>query len=174
MMALVQEGHPEPGAEAIAARAGVGLRTVFRLFRDMESICAEMLQPQRQEFVACFTDRFTAPRGPARLRELYLRLAALYELRLPVRRAGMIRRYSSPSLAGAMRELDSTIAAFIELQVPGTDPGVQTRRDMLNLLMSFEAWMRLRDDQGLSQQNALALLTRAIDQQLAEETACGM
>jgi AcrR family transcriptional regulator len=172
-MALVQEGHPEPAAEAIAERAGVGLRTVFRLFRDMESICAEMLQPQRQEFVTCFTATFASPRGSARLRELYQRLAALYEVRLPVRRAGMIRRYSSPSLSGAMRELNTTIAAFIEAQIPGADPAVQTRRDMLNLLMSFEVWTRLRDDQGLSQDRALAVLTRAIDQQLVEETACG-
>jgi hypothetical protein len=97
----------------------------------------------------------------------------LYEVRLPVRRAGMIRRYSSPSLSGAMRELNTTIAAFIEAQIPGADPAVQTRRDMLNLLMSFEVWMRLRDDQGLSQDRALAVLTRAIDQQLVEETACG-
>lgn len=29
-----------PSAEAVAARAGVGLRTVFRHFRDMESLSA--------------------------------------------------------------------------------------------------------------------------------------
>jgi AcrR family transcriptional regulator len=64
MLALILEGKPDPGAEAVAARAGVGLRTVFRLFSDMESICAEMLVPQRLEFVECFTQsNRAAPRG---------------------------------------------------------------------------------------------------------------
>jgi AcrR family transcriptional regulator len=167
MLALILEGKPDPGAEAVAARAGVGLRTVFRLFSDMESICAEMLVPQRLEFVECFTQRFVEPRGAARLRELYLRLARLYEARMPLRRAGMIRRYSSPSLAGAMRELDTTIAAFIELQIPDSETRAVERRQMLNLLMSYEAWMRLRDSQGLDAEATRALLLHAIDQQLA-------
>jgi AcrR family transcriptional regulator len=167
MLDLIREGNPDPRAEDVAARAGVGLRTVFRLFSDMESICAEMLVPQRLEFVACFTQRFVEPRGAARLRELYLRLARLYEARMPLRRAGMIRRYSSPSLAGAMRELDATIAAFIELQIPETEPRARERRQMLNLLMSYEAWMRLRDSQGLDAEATRALLLQGIEQQLA-------
>jgi hypothetical protein len=86
---------------------------------------------------------------------------------MPLRRAGMIRRYSSPSLAGAMRELDTTIAAFIELQIPDSETRAVERRQMLNLLMSYEAWMRLRDSQGLDAEATRALLLHAIDQQLA-------
>ncbi len=167
MLALVQEGQPDPGAEAVALRAGVGLRTVFRLFRDMESICAEMLAPQRLEFVQCFMTPFTAGHGAARVRELYARLAGLYEVRMPLRRAGMIRRYTSPSLAGGMRELDTAIAGFINHEVPGGDAASEERRVMLNFLMSYEAWMRLRDGQGLDAAQTLATLEKAIDQQLA-------
>jgi AcrR family transcriptional regulator len=38
MIALVSEGLTMPPAEAVAARAGVGLRTVFRLFEDMDGL----------------------------------------------------------------------------------------------------------------------------------------
>ena len=38
MLALIEEGDMAPGAEAVAARAEVGLRTVFRHFKDMESL----------------------------------------------------------------------------------------------------------------------------------------
>jgi AcrR family transcriptional regulator len=38
MIALVSEGLAMPPAEAVAARAGVGLRTVFRLFEDMDGL----------------------------------------------------------------------------------------------------------------------------------------
>jgi AcrR family transcriptional regulator len=162
MLELVQEGNPDPGAEAVAVRAGVGLRTVFRLFRDMESVCAEMLVPQRQEFVDCFLARYTAPRGPERVRELFARLASLYEFRMPLRRAGTIRRYSSPSLAAAIRELDDTIAGFLELQVPEDRAAL----DMLNLLISYETWMRLRDSQRLSYEQTVATLRAAMDRYL--------
>jgi AcrR family transcriptional regulator len=163
MLELVHEGNPDPAAEAVAARARVGLRTVFRLFRDMESICAEMLKPERQDFVDCFLARFTAPRGPSRVRELFGRLSRLYERGMPLRRAGVIRRYSSPSLAAAIKELDDTIAAFLQLQLPD-DPD---RLDMLNLLMSYEAWIRMRDSQQLTYERTLATLTAAINRYLA-------
>jgi AcrR family transcriptional regulator len=159
---LVQEGNPEPAAEAVAARAGVGLRTVFRLFRDMESICAEMLKPERQDFIDCFLARFTAPRGPDRVRELFGRLARLYERGMPLRRAGVIRRYSSPSLAAAIKELDDAIDAFLLVQVPGD----QASLDMLNLLLSYEAWMRLRDSQNLPYERTVATLAAAMDRYL--------
>lgn len=165
MLALILEGNPEPGAEAIAARAGVGLRTVFRLFSDMESICAEMLLPQRAEFVELFMTRLEAAKGPPRVRELWLRLSHLYEKRMPLRRAGMIRRYSSPSLAGAMREMDTAIADFLDRQIPGE--AARPRRATLNLLMSYESWLRLRDNQGLGEAETRDTLMRAIDTVLA-------
>ena len=42
MIELIGEGHITPGAEDVAARAGVGLRTVFRHFNDMESLYAAL------------------------------------------------------------------------------------------------------------------------------------
>ncbi len=162
MLELLREGDPAPGAEAVAARAGVGLRTVFRLFRDMESVFAEVLVPQRQEFVDCFITGYAATRGPDRVRELFGRLSRLYELHMPLRRAGIIRRYSSPSLAAAIRALDDAIADFLKQEVP-EDPAAL---DMLNLLMSYEAWIRLRDSQLLSFDQAYATLRTAIDRYL--------
>jgi AcrR family transcriptional regulator len=159
---LVHEGNPEPAAEAVAARAGVGLRTVFRLFRDMESLCAEMMAPQRAEFATCFIARFTAPRGPDRVRELFSRLVPLYEHRMPLRRASTIRRYSSPSLAAGMQELDDTIGAFLAVQFPEIAPD-SADMNMLNLLMSYEAWMRLRDIQQLPHDETVRTLRNAID-----------
>jgi len=163
MLELVQEGDPDPAAEAVAARANVGLRTVFRLFRDMESICAEMLKPEREDFVVCFVARFSSPRGPNRVRELFGRLARLYERGMALRRAGVIRRYSSPSLAAAIKELDDTIAAFLRLQLPDDE----ARLDMLNLLLSYEAWLRLRDSQNLSYERTAATLAAAMEHYLA-------
>ena len=161
MLALVQEGNPDPRAEDVAARAGVGLRTVFRLFRDMETVVAEMLAAQRQEYIDCFLAKFEVPPGPERMRELFGRLADLYERRMPVRRAAVIRRYTSPSLAAGMRELDAAVAGFIHAQQLGLSEHQQI---MLNLLVSYDTWMRLRDSQGLDYDQALATLRQAMAQ----------
>lgn len=42
MLELVREGDISPSAELVAARADVGLRTVFRHFKDLDSLYREM------------------------------------------------------------------------------------------------------------------------------------
>jgi AcrR family transcriptional regulator len=165
MLELVLEGNPDPGAEAVAHRAGVGLRTVFRLFRDIESVVAEMLVPQREAFVDCFTAPFASDHGAPRVHELFARLSALYETRMPLRRAATTRRYSSASLGAGIRELDTAIDAFIRHALANTNPSEHCLA-MLNLLLSYDAWMRLRDAQGLSQAQTHATLHTALVEML--------
>ena len=42
LMQLVEAGDLEPSAESVAEKAGVGLRSVFRHFKDMEGLRREM------------------------------------------------------------------------------------------------------------------------------------
>ena len=173
VLELIQEGDPNPAAEDVAARAGVGLRTVFRLFTDMESLAAEMVVPLRLEFVECFSARYNAPRGTARILELYERLAKLFERRMPLRRAGNIRRYSSPALRAAMAELDQAVISFITANAPEPVTADAGRLEMLYLLTSYDAWMRLREAQGLTAEQAYALLANNIGQLLAATASRG-
>jgi AcrR family transcriptional regulator len=166
MLELVQEGNPDPGAEAVAQRASVGLRTVFRLFRDIESVVAEMLVPQRQAFVECFTVPFAAAEGAERVQELFARLILLYEARMPLRRSAIIRRYSSPSLAAGIRELDTAIETFIRQALAGASAD-SYRLNMLSLVLSYDAWMRLRDAQSLDAAETQTTLHRALLELLA-------
>jgi hypothetical protein len=87
---------------------------------------------------------------------------------MPLRRAGTARRYSSPSLAAGMKELDRTIDQFIRNQMPDETTQDRFRIDMLNLLLSYEAWMRLRDEQGKSEAETLAVLRAGIEVILKE------
>jgi len=166
VLELIQQGMPNPSAEDVAKRAGVGLRTVFRLFKDMESLAAEMVVPLRQEFVDVFNAPYSSARGPSRILELYERLAKLFERRMPLRRAGIIRQYESPSLRAAMRELDEAIIAFIQRNAPEQVTQDLGRLEMLSLLTSYDAWMRLRDGQGLTFEQAYGLLCASIAQLL--------
>src|SRR5690606_12657488 len=77
MLELVGEGVPYPTAEQVAARARVGIRTVFRHFRDRESRFAAMSARSEEEVAP----RFAPPpiEGPLekRLREMVARRCRL-------------------------------------------------------------------------------------------------
>src|SRR5260221_14667717 len=49
MLELVRAGAISPNAEEVAERAGLGLRTVFRHFDDMDSLYREMAEAMRIE-----------------------------------------------------------------------------------------------------------------------------
>ena len=42
MLEIIRTGDMSPSADQVAARADVGLRTVFRHFKDMDSLYSEM------------------------------------------------------------------------------------------------------------------------------------
>ena len=69
LMEIVRSGEVAPGAEQVAARADVGLRTVFRHFQDMDSLYSEVSALMEREFhaVAARVDRFTLTRRAASL-----------------------------------------------------------------------------------------------------------
>ncbi|WP_415427269.1 TetR/AcrR family transcriptional regulator, partial [Staphylococcus borealis] len=52
MLDLVREGDVSPSAELVAARADVGLRTVFRHFSDLDSLYREMSAVISSELMA--------------------------------------------------------------------------------------------------------------------------
>src|SRR5215510_1848302 len=79
MIDLVGDGILEPTAQQVAARAGVGIRTVFRRFSDMESLFAEMSTRVQAEVLPILLDG--APRGDLveRARALVARRVAFFE-----------------------------------------------------------------------------------------------
>ena len=50
MLELIEAGAISPSAEDVAARARVGLRSVFRHFKDMESLRREMLNRLAKDY----------------------------------------------------------------------------------------------------------------------------
>jgi len=53
LLELVREGELLPTAEQVSQRAGVGTRTVFRHFDDMESLNSEVQAAIKLESIRC-------------------------------------------------------------------------------------------------------------------------
>jgi AcrR family transcriptional regulator len=152
MIELVREGAIMPSADQVATRAEVGLRTVFRQYKDMETLYAAMLGGLSQYYQG-WADPLTAPDWQGQLAELADRRITTYERLLPFKRAGDAHRHMSTSIESENVRMLALMRARLRLLVPAgvsDTVGFET----LDLIISFAAWQRLRSEQNLSVEQA--------------------
>jgi AcrR family transcriptional regulator len=160
---LVQGGQLQPTAEEVAQRAGVGMRTVFRHFADMESLFTEMAARVERELTPVID--FTAIEGTRRQRvhELVRRRARIYERIAPFRRSGNLQRPFSRFLqekdALGNRVLREQVRQALAAEI---EKGGSPLLEALDLVTSFEAWDRLRTDQRLGRKRAERVTQNAV------------
>lgn len=147
---LVGEGDMTPTAQAVAQRAGVGLRTVFRHFEDMDSLFEEMTE----ELMAIYMPKVVAPfEGKSwrdRLIELADRNTQLFEQIFPWQVALMIRRFQSPFLQKQYQRELMILRSSLKAILPKEVVSNQTLFAALEVNLAFATWRRLREEQGLS------------------------
>ena len=156
VFALVGEGVLEPTAEQVAKRARVGLRSVFRHFRDMESLYGALDARLRAEVEPIVAEG--VPRGDLaeRIRELVARRARLFERVARYKRSANLVRARSPFLNAQHRALVVRLREDLRRWLPELADRPRAVADAVELATSFEAWDRLRGDQRLSAARARA------------------
>jgi AcrR family transcriptional regulator len=162
MMALVSEGTLEPTAQQVAARARVGLRTVFRRFSDMESLFAEMGARVQAEALPLLADAGRGGDLGERARDLVHRRALLFERIAPYKRAANLRRWRSPFLLQCHAQLVGALRADLVRSLPELRRAGTGVTEALDLMTSFEAWDRLRTEQRLPRARAQAAVERTV------------
>jgi AcrR family transcriptional regulator len=163
MLELVREGDPSPAAEQVATRADVGLRTVFRHFNDLESLYREMSAVIEAELMALVSTPFKGETWRERVLELVERRGGAYEKVGPFKRASEAHRHHSPSLALDNAKMVEISREILRRQLPPELAKDRVRFEAIDLLLSFDAWNRLRRDQELSAKRATEVLQAMID-----------
>lgn len=165
MFELLREGEMAPSAAMVAARAKVGLRTVFRHFEDKESIFKEMTE----ELKAIVMPKFMAPLEtkdwPGCLYELADRNAGLYEQISPMQVALALRRFESDYLQQQYQSEVDLLRTSLKSVVPKAVSQDRALFAAIQVNLTFATWHRLRADQGLSIAHAkqtLQLILRAL------------
>ena len=166
MLDLVREGEASPGAETVAARAEVGLRTVFRHFKDMDSLYGEMSNAIEGELRAVVAQPLRAETAHGRVLELIERRSTAFEKIAPFKHAAEAHRHNSAFLAAGHTRLVTESREILERLAPPEILADPTRLEALDLLLSFEAWSRLRRDQGLSAEMTRDVLAAAVNRLL--------
>jgi AcrR family transcriptional regulator len=171
MLELVGEGILQPTAQQVALRADVGVRTVFRHFSDMETLFATMNERLREQASPLFVD---APQtGPceARVEALLARRLEIFALLGPYLRSSAIQRWRSAFLQREHERMVRIYRRDLLRWLPELEGGEPAVADALELLLSFEAWDRLRTDQGLATARAARALRRAVFDLMAPWTS---
>jgi AcrR family transcriptional regulator len=162
MLELVHGGEMSPSAELVAERADVGLRTVFRHFKDMDSLYGEMSKVIEGELWEIVQRPLEGETWRERLSDLVVRRTQAFEKITPYKRASNVTRHRSPFLEASHARLVAGLRVILERELPPHVVADRLKLEALDLMMSFEAWSRLRVEQRLTVRRAREVLEAAI------------
>ena len=163
ILELTEAGHLAVSAEQVAAHADVGLRTVFRHFRDMDSLYREMAGVIETRLRAQIPLTYESETWRGRLVELIRRRSRVFETITPFRRAAALQRHRSPWADQDQARLSVQLRAILRDLTPQAVVADATLFEALDMLLSFEVWERLRREQGLEPDRACAVIERSAE-----------
>lgn len=162
MIALLREGELAPAAEAVAARAGVGRRTVFRLFSDMEGIYREISRIMRAQVEPVRNLPLAGDTPDARLHALVGRRVLFFEEVLWISAGAAIHRHASPELQAQHAMLQAELRGILTGLLPDALRGDAALVEALDAVLSIDMWRRLRIEQKLDAGVSAQLLHRML------------
>jgi len=170
---LVSEGNLRPTGQQVAERASVSLRTVFRHFDDMEGLYREMQERLEQELRPLVEGLPVEGKFDQRVRALVRRRATLFERAAPFMRSDAIHRWRSLFLADSHKAMIREQRDELSRVLPEVDALPMSRREALELMLSFEAYDRLRTDHRLGRERAQEVVVDAAMALLAPASGRG-
>ncbi|MFT5442123.1 MAG: AcrR family transcriptional regulator [Myxococcota bacterium] len=158
---LVGEGIMRPTAKQVAARADLGIRTVFRHFDDMDSLFEQMTHRLRDELRESLQIEVSDGSPSQRLDDLVGLRCEFIERISPYWRATAAQRSLSKYLTETHHQSDvPRLRANMHRWLPELKELPTDVTDALELILSPEAWHRLRIEQKLSTKRATAAIRR--------------
>ncbi len=167
MMELIVGGDLAPSAARVAEEAGIGLRTVFRHFDDMDSLYAEITATITEQVMPIVFAPYPDQSWRANIRELVRRRIRVFETTLPFRLAANIKRYQSPFLMGQYSKVVMLERELILRLLPGHVLSDRINVEALCAALSFQNWRVLRHDQSLSVEDAGTVMGQMVDALIA-------
>lgn len=167
MLDLVGSGDPSPSAARVAELAGVGLRSVFRHFEDMDALYREMCDVIEAKVVPIILE---VPIGEGwKERMLYTagKRARVFETILPYRISASLKRFQSEYLMQDHKRLRRLESTTIDAQLPPSVRADKLGAKSIDVILSFQTWCHLRHDQELEADEARAMINRLLEDAMA-------
>jgi len=162
-MLLVETGEYAPIATRVAETAGVGLRSVFRHFDDMENLYREANSKLDAQVLPIMLEELEGDTWKERLHSVWSRRVRIFGLVMPYRIFGSLKRYDSPEAFARQKAFYDSENSSIDAEVPDS---INTNRIVvagLKVTLSFDSWRFLRQELGLPEEEADAVVRHALD-----------
>jgi AcrR family transcriptional regulator len=167
MMELIVGGDLAPSAARVAEEAGIGLRTVFRHFDDMDALYAEITATITERVMPIVSAPYPDQDWRANVRDMVRRRVRVFETTLPFRLAANIKRYQSPFLMGQYGKVVMLERELLLRLLPGAVLTDRINVEALCAALSFQNWRVLRHDQGLSAEEAGTVMMHMVETLMA-------
>ena len=168
LLDLIGSGVLQPTAQQVADRAGVGIRSVFRHFSEMDSLFAAMDVRLAGEAARILEGSVRAGSLAERVSRLVRQRATLFERVGPYKRSANLQRWRSAFLQDRHLRMQRVLRADLLQWLPELDGAPADLVEAVDLATSFDAWDRLRNDRQLNQKVAMAAVERTVSALLRE------
>ncbi len=172
MLECIEAGTLRPSAPAVAERAGVSTRAVFRHFESLEHLIEEAAALQSERIVTQLPPLEFEGSRAERVDSLVARAARAFELTAPVRRAALLIEPFSDTVRDRYdwqrREIRRAVRRmFVDELAPLGDRERRERVAALRAVISFSHWDELRRHERLSVAAATRSLSASVHALLA-------
>ncbi|HMG41970.1 MAG TPA: TetR/AcrR family transcriptional regulator [Acidimicrobiales bacterium] len=168
ILGLLDEGLAQPTAQEVSGRSGVSMRSIFRLFDDMEALHRTAIERQIERVTPLLVDLPADGPLAVRIETLVVNRGEVFEAISPVRRLAVRLAPTSPPIRDELQRFGrffrDQLAAVFATELGDDD---EVLLEALDVATCWEAWERLRIGQGLSAENAAEVTTRALTALLA-------
>lgn len=168
LLDLVEAGNVSPSAAEVAEAAGVGLRSVFRHFDDMESLYREMSDGIEAKVLPQMLKPLEASDWKGRILELTERRCSVFEAIMPFRISASVRRHQSSFLMADYKRMLRVERQGVEALLPAEVMADRALSVAMLTPLSFQTWRLLRHDHELSVTEAHAVVVRLVEAVLAQ------
>jgi AcrR family transcriptional regulator len=167
LLDLVGKGEVAPGAARVAEVAGVGLRSVFRHFEDMDALYREMGEVIEGKILPILLQPPVGGTWQDKVLDIADRRAKVFETIMPYRISASLRRFESPYLMQDYRRMLRLESEMLAAHLPAAIRDDVAGARGLNTILSFQTWRSLRLDQDVPVAEARVVVRRMLDDALA-------
>jgi AcrR family transcriptional regulator len=157
-LALIEEGVLVPTAQQISARAGLGIRSFFRHFADMESLFATVDEQGRAGVEALFTGGDRDGTLDERILHAVERHADGYETQKNGILMAAAQSWRHKVLRNNYARYQRGLRKDLNDWLPELKLLAKADREAVDAVASAEMWLRLREHQGLSKKQSVEIV----------------
>ena len=162
MAAMIEEGNLIPTAQQASDRAGVGIRTVFRHFSDMENLFSIADTQRRAHIEGLFAGGDRHGSVSERIQKLVDYRSEQYELVANIARSSLAQRWRYKALHENYARYQRALHNDNFDWLPELRSLPKALQDSIEAQLSFEHWDRLRDHQNLGADAAKAAIAETL------------